>query len=78
MWQHFIAAGTVLNSGGCFENEKYGDFRKLSNSESHFPSPNVNLCSLITLLGPPILTKNIVGLYCVNGLNGCKFTQFMN
>ena len=45
-----LSVGTLLNSGGSFENGKYGDFGNLSKlhfiSVSHFPHPvDVDFCS---------------------------------
>ena len=58
--------GSILNEGGSFKNEKYGDLRKNSKSQIsiaiHFLQPNMIFRLLIKLLGQ-ILIKNMICLH---------------
>ena len=64
--QNFSSLGSILNELGCFKNEKYGDFRKLSKAQvkvNHtFIHSKMTLCSIIKLK-ELIWNKNTIRLH---------------
>ena len=54
--QNFSSLGSILNELGCFKNEKYGDFRKLSKNSK------MTKCSIIKLK-ELIWNKNTIRLH---------------